>query len=62
MLGEIKKMFSCKAMRMNVKKTLSEGVAVPNALYGSGIWCMAVAEKKILNVMEDGIYFVIYQV
>ena len=37
---------------MNVKRRLYEGIAVPTALYGTETWSMAVAEKKILNVMD----------
>ena len=44
--------FSCRAMGMNVKRRLYEGVAVFTAIYGTETWSMAVAEKKIVNVME----------
>ena len=33
-LGEIK-VFSCRAIQMNIKRRLCEGVAVPTALYGA---------------------------
>ena len=45
-LEGMKKVFSCKAMGMNVKRRLYEGVAVPTTLYEAEIWSMAVAEKK----------------
>ena len=45
-------MFSCRAMMINVKKSLYEGVAVPTIQYGAETWSMAVAEKKRLKVME----------
>ena len=32
-LGGMKEVFSCRAMGMNVKKRLYEGVAVPTAVY-----------------------------
>ena len=34
------KVFSCRVMRMNVKRRLYEGVAVPTVLYGlkHGVW------------------------
>ena len=40
------KVFSCKAMVMNVQRRLYEGVAVTTALHGPKTWSMAVAEKK----------------
>ena len=46
------KIFSCRAMEMNVKRRLYEEVAVLTALYGAATWSMAVADKKRLNVME----------
>ena len=45
------KVFSCRAMRMNVKRRLYEGVALPT----SAIWSMTVVEKKLSNVMEIGV-------
>ena len=42
----MKKVFSCKAMVMNVKRRLYEGVAVSTALHGPKTWSMAVAEKR----------------
>ena len=45
------KVLNCRAMKMNVKRRLYEGAAVPTALYGSETWSMTVAEKR-LNVME----------
>ena len=37
---------------MNVKRKLYEGLTMPTALNEAEIWCMAVTEKKRLNVME----------
>ena len=51
-MGGMKKVFSCRAMGMNVKRKLYEGVVVLTALYGAEIWSKAVAEKKKLNVTE----------
>ena len=42
-------MFSCIAMRMNVKRKLYEEVNLPTARYGAETWSM---KKKRLNVME----------
>ena len=39
-LGRLKKVFSCRAMGMNVKRRLYEGVAVPTALYETETWSM----------------------
>ena len=39
-LGRMNKVFSCRAIRMNVKRKFYEGVTVPTALYGlkQGVW------------------------
>ena len=37
MLGEMKKVFRCRLMEMNVKKRLYEGVAVPTVQYYMGL-------------------------
>ena len=50
-LGWMKKVFSCRAIGMNVKRRVYERVTVFAALYGAETWIMIVAEKKILNVM-----------
>ena len=51
-LGGMKKVFKCRALRMNAKRRLYEGVVVPTALYGAETWNMGVLERKRLNVME----------
>ena len=51
-LGGLKQMFGCRSLRMNVKKRLYEGIAVPTALYGAETWNMGMADKKRLDVVE----------
>ena len=52
-LGEMKKVFSCRAMGMNVKRRLYEGVAVPTVLYGAETWSMAVEDREEIKVNGD---------
>ena len=51
-LGGMKTMFNCRSLRMDVKRRLYEGVAVPTALYGAETWNMGQRERKRLNVVE----------
>ena len=48
----MQKVFTCRAMVMNVNRKLYEGLVVYTACYGAETWSMTVAEKKILTVME----------
>ena len=43
-LGGMKTMFNCRSLRMDVKRRLYEGVAVPTALYGAETWNMGQRE------------------
>lgn len=51
-LGGMNQVFRNRALGMNAKKRLYEGVVVPTALYGAETWNMGVAERKRLNVVE----------
>ena len=51
-LGGMHQVFRNRALGMNAKKRLYEGLVVPTALYGAETWNMGVAERKGLNVME----------
>ena len=50
--GGLKEMFKCKTLRMDAKRKLYEGIAVPTALYGAETWNMSVKDRRKLNVME----------
>ena len=50
--GGLKEMFKCKTLRMDAKRKLYEGIAVPTALYGVETWNMSVKDRRKLNVME----------
>ena len=41
-----------RGLGINVKKCLYEGVFVPMALYGVGVWGMRSAERRKVNVLE----------
>ena len=45
-------MFSCRAMGMNVKRMLNEGVTVQTEAEMWSIWSIGVTEKKRFNVLE----------
>ncbi|KAK3869735.1 hypothetical protein Pcinc_024963 [Petrolisthes cinctipes] len=54
-LGGMNRMFGCKSLRMDVKRKLYEGIAVPTALYGAAgaeTRNMGENEKRRLNVVE----------
>ncbi len=42
--GGMKRVLNCKALRMNAKRRLYEGVVVPTALYEAETWNMEAAE------------------
>ena len=39
------KVFSCRAMRINIKERLYVRIAMPAALYGAEAWSIAVIKK-----------------
>ena len=45
-LGGMKKVFSCRVMRMNVKRRLYEGIVMPIVLHGAETLSMEVTEKR----------------
>ena len=51
-LGGMNRLFVNKALKMNIKRMLYEGIVVPTALYGAETWSMREADRKRLNSME----------
>ena len=49
-LSRMQKVLRCRAMVVNVKRRLYEGVALLIALNRDETWNMGIAEKKILDV------------
>ena len=52
MIGGMKVMLNCRAIKVNVKRALYEGVSVPTAPYGAWIWSMAVTENNKFYVIK----------
>ena len=50
--GGLKEILKSKTLKMDAKRRLYEGIAVPTALYGAETWNMSVKDRRRLNVVE----------
>ncbi len=49
--GGMKRIFKCRSLGRNAKRSLYEGVVIPAVLYGAETWNMGAAERRS-NVTE----------